>query len=342
MNKKLSRIYLLATFTVALFSTQNLLAESIVLFSRDFTDGSLSPFTPEGNWQISNYYGQPLPGAQYNWSPTQTDYSHSLTSPVLDGSSVNDSVAFTYDLYLNNYSTATLEEFAVEIKIDTTWITIATYDNSADTIAWGSHVHYVSEYFPTSEEVKIRFRAHGPNSYNINYWVIDNIKLEGIQDSTPPDTPTNLSASPDDEQVTLAWSPNTENDLALYRIYRGSSSPASTLIDSVTANSDQDTSYVDLNVSNGELYYYRITALDLTGNESDYSDEISITPYDPEIGQAIELLTNNSESTVGNYDAGYPINTYYHDHRHQSLYLASELTDAGIAPGASINGIQLK
>ena len=177
MNKKLSRIYLLATFTVALFSTQNLLAESIVLFSRDFTDGSLSPFTPEGNWQIDNYVGQPLPGAKYNWSPTQTDYSHSLTSPVLDGSSVNDSVAFTYDLYLNNYSMATLEEFAVEIKIDTTWITIATYDNSADTIAWGSHVHYVSEYFPTSEEVQIRFRAHGPNSYNINYWVIDNIKL---------------------------------------------------------------------------------------------------------------------------------------------------------------------
>ena len=47
MIKKLSRIYLLATFTVVLFSTQNLLAESIVLFSRDFTDGSLSPFTPE-------------------------------------------------------------------------------------------------------------------------------------------------------------------------------------------------------------------------------------------------------------------------------------------------------
>ena len=170
------------------------------------------------------------------------------------------------------------------------------------------NLYYIHSINTSTESILHAIHDHRKYK-NILISVIDNIKLEGIQDSTPPDTPTNLSASPDDEQVTLAWSPNTENDLALYRIYRGSYSPASTLIDSVTANSDQDTSYVDLNVSNGELYYYRITAVDLTGNESDYTDEISITPYDPEIGQAIELLINNSESTVSGSNSGYPINT---------------------------------
>ena len=55
--------------------------------------------------------------------------------------------------------------------------------------------------------------------------------------------------------------------------------------------------------------------MDLTGNESDFTDEISITPYDPSVGQAVELLTGNSLAYVSGSGSGsgYPINTYYHD-----------------------------
>jgi hypothetical protein len=74
--------------------------------------------------------------------------------------------------------------------------------------------------------------------------------------------------------VTLAWNPNTEADLAGYRIYYG------------TAGGDYDyaldlgnqTEYTITGLEEGVLYYFAATAYDLGGNESDYSNEITYTP----------------------------------------------------------------
>ncbi|MDP6276418.1 MAG: fibronectin type III domain-containing protein, partial [Candidatus Marinimicrobia bacterium] len=41
-------------------------------------------------------------------------------------------------------------------------------------------------------------------------------------------------------------------------------------------------------------------------------------------------------------EQGYPINTWYHDVKHQSLYLASDLSNAGILSGSVITGIKFK
>ncbi len=57
---------------------------------------------------------------------------------------------------------------------------------------------------------------------------------------------------------------------------------------------------------------------------------------------SIELLTNATEYGVGGDDLGYPLNSFYHDVKHQSLYWASDLADAGILSGSSIAGIKLK
>jgi len=57
----------------------------------------------------------------------------------------------------------------------------------------------------------------------------------------PPAAPTNLTATPGDQQITLTWDANIEADLTKYRIYRDLSSPAITLIDSVISTSPPDT-----------------------------------------------------------------------------------------------------
>jgi len=57
---------------------------------------------------------------------------------------------------------------------------------------------------------------------------------------------------------------------------------------------------------------------------------------------SIELLTGSSENGVSGNEQGYPLNSYYHDVKHQSLYWASDLADAGILSGSSITGIKLK
>ncbi|MBC8399914.1 MAG: fibronectin type III domain-containing protein [Candidatus Marinimicrobia bacterium] len=92
----------------------------------------------------------------------------------------------------------------------------------------------------------------------------------------PPQTPLNLTATPGNHQVILSWSPNTESDIWLYKIYRYSMPPTA-LIDSVF---HPDTTYTDTGLTNGLTYHYHITAVDSAGNESRASNTISATPTD--------------------------------------------------------------
>ena len=105
----------------------------------------------------------------------------------------------------------------------------------------------------------------------------DSYPFIGISGWEAPAAPQNLTATPGNQQTTLRWDANIESDLALYRIYRNTSSPATTLIDSVTG-SPPDTFYTDTGLTNGQTYYYRITAVDSDGNESGYSNEVFATP----------------------------------------------------------------
>jgi len=92
-----------------------------------------------------------------------------------------------------------------------------------------------------------------------------------------PAAPRNLYAIPSNQQVTLRWNPNTESDLHKYNIYRDTTSPATTLIDSVVGT-PPDTFYIDTGLTNGQIYYYRVKAVDDAGNESDFSNEVITTP----------------------------------------------------------------
>lgn len=90
--------------------------------------------------------------------------------------------------------------------------------------------------------------------------------------------PTNLSATAGNGYVTLSWSPNNEGELSGYRIYGGTSSNPTTLVAMVAS---PDTSFNHEGLSNGTTYYYRITAINSYGSESDYSNEVWTTPSNP-------------------------------------------------------------
>ncbi len=92
-----------------------------------------------------------------------------------------------------------------------------------------------------------------------------------------PAAPQNLTATAGNGQVTLKWSRNTESDFLRYRIYGGTSSSPTTKIDSTTG-SISDTTRTVGGLTNGTIYYFRITAVDSAGLESGYSNEVSATP----------------------------------------------------------------
>lgn len=72
-------------------------------------------------------------------------------------------------------------------------------------------------------------------------------------------------------QATLSWNPNSESDLAGYKIYYGNASRVYTT-DIEVGNV---TSYTIYNLTEGYTYYFAATAYDFSGNESGYSNEVS-------------------------------------------------------------------
>src|SRR2546422_1619717 len=72
-------------------------------------------------------------------------------------------------------------------------------------------------------------------------------------------------------QVTLAWDPNTETDLAGYKLYYGLSSgsyPSSVDVGNLT-------SYTLSGLLEGQIYYFAVTAYNLSLGESGFSNEVS-------------------------------------------------------------------
>jgi hypothetical protein len=96
------------------------------------------------------------------------------------------------------------------------------------------------------------------------------------RDIFPPAVPTGLVAvsSPDEHAIDLSWSPNTENDLAGYIVYRreAESSAAPTRIS--PAQPIAGPAFRDAAAVPGKRYGYSISAIDQDKNESARSPEV--------------------------------------------------------------------
>ena len=113
-----------------------------------------------------------------------------------------------------------------------------------------------------------------------NYSGVITVSASGAT-NTPQTVPVALTIAaatqPTTGTVTLSWSPNSESDLAGYKVYRATSSggygaPIATL----TAGTNQ---YVSSGLAKGFTYFFVITAYDQAGNESPYSSETSKSVY---------------------------------------------------------------
>jgi fibronectin type 3 domain-containing protein len=115
-----------------------------------------------------------------------------------------------------------------------------------------------------------------------NIGVLSDEKSETTLDSIAPSKVLNLNVSPvSSNQLDLSWSANTEADLSGYKIYRSMTSGFSINFTSdlpiaqPAVNSYSDTD----NLSASTTYYYRVVAVDTSGNIGDTSDEGSATTF---------------------------------------------------------------
>ena len=74
--------------------------------------------------------------------------------------------------------------------------------------------------------------------------------------------------------ISLAWDPNTESDLAGYKVHYGTASR----VYSQSINVGKVTTYTLSGLTKGNTYFLVATAYDTSNNESGYSNEVSGVP----------------------------------------------------------------
>jgi hypothetical protein len=129
-------------------------------------------------------------------------------------------------------------------------------------VAWSDTRHYFPSF--TTELEKD----------NVGFALVD-FGTAPPPDTTPPAAPAGLSATAGKRKITLNWTANTEPDLAGYNVYRSSSATGTfTKLNSspVTTNT-----YTNSSLTSGSTWYYYVTAVDTSNNQSAASNTASAT-----------------------------------------------------------------
>ncbi|MHC4194870.1 MAG: CBM96 family carbohydrate-binding protein, partial [Planctomycetota bacterium] len=125
-------------------------------------------------------------------------------------------------------------------------------------------------------------------------------------DTTAPSAPTGLGATAGDAQVTLNWNNNSEGDFSYYNVYRDTSSggPYTLIVTDLTTSA-----YTDTGLTNDTTYYYVVSAVDTSDNESADSSEASATPQALPGGTVQSNPTDDSFVNQSNPTANFGTNT---------------------------------
>lgn len=93
--------------------------------------------------------------------------------------------------------------------------------------------------------------------------------------------------------IQLAWEPNVEPDLSHYIMYRDTIPGTMVYLESIPAT---DTIFTDITAVCCFTYYYKLTAVDLAGNESEPSNEVAAT-----VG-VLTSVDKDENNTIQNFE----------------------------------------
>jgi RHS repeat-associated protein len=178
----------------------------------------------------------------------------------------------------------------------------ATWDASTN-IAGGS----VTTYFVSGLTNGVTYRfavtavdASGNESPKSNEVNAMPMKPQTEPDTTAPGAPTGLNGKAGDSVAVLNWAANSESDLTGYRVYT-STDNGTTWNSGTNAVGRSVTSHTVNGLTNGVSYFFVVTAMDASGNESARSVGVSATPQAPPVGTrpaAPRGITGKSGNTL--------------------------------------------
>jgi hypothetical protein len=122
-----------------------------------------------------------------------------------------------------------------------------------------------------------------------------------------PAAPDHATATPVISGIRIDWQPNTELDLAGYRVYRRINDE--TVYDSLNTLLLTDTTFTNAPLSGENKYYYSIRAFDNAGNPSPMSEEAYGRPVT--FDQGIIIVDETKNWTTGNFPTDSAQDAFY-------------------------------
>ena len=166
-----------------------------------------------------------------------------------------------------------------------------------------------------------------------------------IIDDTAPATPDITDYARVDDKVRIEWNANTETDLVGYRVYYGNASKNYNQIIEIGVA----TTYTTPVLTEGLTYFFAISAYDTADNESEFTDEFSVTipikdttpPMTPEIvtfqrdDDRVSLIwTLNNEPDLDGFRVSYGTQSNNY-HSTIDLGVVNTYTTSNLAPGST-------
>jgi hypothetical protein len=158
-------------------------------FSETWTSGSFLTHqwtrTTPSNWGLATM-GNPSPAAIFDWNPEASNYDMLLKSHFIDATNQSE-VYVQFDILLDNFDWDYYEAMQFEVFDGTAWQVVEVFDNYWGDIPWQTNTYDISDLV-TGGLFQIGFRAVGQNTFNIDWWLIDNIIVTNNLFEVQPET----------------------------------------------------------------------------------------------------------------------------------------------------------
>jgi len=241
----------------------------------------------------SAYEGEKLAATTLNANYPNGADSWMVTPPIdLRNASLETASLRFYEWYnmQNNYD---MGYVLVSNNYGETW----TQTRSAITGVreeWKEALVNLDNYIGSKDPVFVAFRFTSNASTQAPGWYIDKVRLMA-QDNDAPAIPSNLTAKAGLTGIKLSWTHSPDADVSNYNIYRSEVSGEGYVKIAETANNN----YQDTQGTVGTTYYYVLNAVDLSGNISVYTEEVSAVPIEAQTLFGTDFENDNGGLVTG-------------------------------------------
>ncbi len=291
-------------------------------------------FDPDpGNWTLEANWSITLGYLQFNWTPTQTNYSLSATSPVITLPANTGDLHITQ--WINYFTNPASEAFEIAVLVGDTAHVLWSHSNGIDWGSSGGELLTLSLIPFQNEDIQLRFRSWGSTTWNINYWRIYHLGIEesfdnDLEASAISGNTTPSAGIPTDYTVEIRNNGvNTQTDYTVKLMQEGNVEISSVPGNPITA---------------GQAINYVLSWTPLTEGQTSLYGEVVLAADevpDNNITPSLNVFVHQEGSvavTVGtetNLSYEIPFNFYWRNSLTQTIYMASELNIGGLLTGIS-------